>query len=74
MVQINELITEIALIRSKINTVEVRGVQNMSIIIDVCAHCEHMIEDLNHVIEEIQNERKTAEEGEVNAESDTESS
>lgn len=74
MLQINELITEIALIRSKINTVEVRGVQNMSIIIDVCARCEHMIEDLNHVIEEIQNERKTAEEGEVNAESDTESS
>lgn len=75
MMSLNELANEIAAIHKAANTIEVKGVQNMSIVMGICERCEHLIEGLKNVAEEIQNGTKNDEkEGDVNGDDGTGSS
>lgn len=77
MLSLNELVVQIAKIRNSVNSIEVRGIQNMQLIMGVYETCDHLIESLNRISEQIQNEKSSTEEGDVNGgriESDTESS
>lgn len=74
---LNEMASEIAAIYKTANSIEVKGLQNINCIVDICNRCEKLVDTLKDISDQIQNEKSSTEEGDVNGgriESDTESS
>lgn len=69
MITLNELTEEVIQIQKLIDTLEVRGGKNASILAIVYNRCDNLVHNLKDVIQEIQNENKKV--GEANAELDT---
>lgn len=65
MMNINELIAELMIVRDGINTVEVKGVKNLSIVLGLYERCDSLIERLKNVIDELQNVSNNEKEGET---------
>lgn len=65
MMNINELIAELMIVRDGINTVEVKGVKNLSIVLGLYERCDSLIERLKNVIDELQNVSNNEKEGEI---------
>ncbi len=69
MITVNELMNQIAMTRQEIDSVEVKGVQNMAIMIGIYNRCIHLNEELQKMTDEIQNGRKEV--GDTNGEFDS---
>lgn len=67
MTSINELVVEIAKIKNAANSIEVKGVQNMQYVMNICERCDHIIDNLQAITEQIQNESNSDKEGDVDA-------
>ncbi len=69
MITLNELTDEVIQIQRLIDSLEVRGGKNASILAVAYEHCDSLIHNLKDALQEIQNESKKV--GEENAEIDT---
>lgn len=69
MITVNELMNQIAMTRQEIDSVEVKGVHNMAIMIGIYNRCIQLNEELQKMTDEIQNGRKEV--GDTNGEFDS---
>ena len=67
MFTMTDLLLEISKIRNEADSIEVKGTQNMAIIIRICERCDALINNLETIAKLLQNENKSDEEGGTDA-------